>query len=216
MDSTKSQDEPLLQAPAVGQNVIVSPDTLRPQRIQPGQTRTRKWPVLDAGGPPKIDLNAWRFGLEGLIARPMAWNWDEFLTLPRAKVFSDFHRLTRWSRFGNLSEGVSTLALVEKAGGVLPAAKFITIYGYDHGWTTNLPLSDFLAAAALVAVFHDGEPVSTAHGGPARLIVPRLYVWKSAKWIAGVESRETDKSGFCERNGYHMRGDRWKEERFGW
>ena len=213
MDSTKSQDEPL-QAPAVGENVIVSPDTLRPQRISPGQTRTRKWPALNAGGLPKIDLNARR--LEGLIARAIAWNWDEFLTLPRVKVFSDFHCVTRWSRFGNLWEGVSTLALVEKARGVVPAAKLVTIYGYNHGWTANLPLSDFLAADALVAVFHDGEPVSTAHGGPARPIVPRLYAWNSAKWIAGVEFRETDKPGFWERNSYHMRGDRWKEERSGW
>lgn len=214
MDSTKTQEEVVLQAPPEG--AIVSPDTLRPERIPPGQSRTRKWPVLDAGGPPETDLNTWRFALEGMIAHPRAWTWREFLELPRAKVFSDFHCVTRWSRLGNLWEGVSTSALVQLAGGVLPAAKFVTIHGYDYGWTTNLPLADFLAEDALIALFHDGEPISREHGGPARLIVPRLYAWKSAKWIAGVEFRETDKPGFWERNGYHMRGDPWKEERFGW
>jgi DMSO/TMAO reductase YedYZ molybdopterin-dependent catalytic subunit len=131
------------------------------------------------------------------------------------KVFADFHCVTRWSRLGNLWEGVSLRELVDRAGGILPKARFVTIYGYDYGWTTNLPVEDLLVADALVALIHDREPLSTNHGGPARLIVPQLYAWKSAKWLAGLEFTENDRAGFWERNGYHMRGDPWKEERFG-
>lgn len=131
------------------------------------------------------------------------------------KVFADFHCVTRWSRLGNVWEGVTTRELLARANGVKPNARFVTVYGYDYGWTTNLPLSDFLAEDSLVALTHDGEPISGEHGGPARLIVPQLYAWKSAKWVAGVDLRENDQAGFWERNGYHMRGDPWQEERFG-
>jgi DMSO/TMAO reductase YedYZ molybdopterin-dependent catalytic subunit len=103
-----------------------------------------------------------------------------------------------------------------RAGGLLPNARFALVRGYDFGWTTNLPVEDFLAEDALLAVTHDGKPLDLEHGGPARLIVPRLYAWKSAKWVAGVEFVERDQPGFWERNGYHMHGDPWKEERFGW
>jgi DMSO/TMAO reductase YedYZ molybdopterin-dependent catalytic subunit len=197
-------------------DVIVSPDALRPNRIPPGQSVTEKWPVLDAGGPPVIDLNRWRLRIGGLVAQPREWTWEEFLELPRVKVYADFHCVTRWSRLGNLWEGVSTRELLERAGGALPQARFVMAYGYDFGWTTNLPLEDFLAEDALVAIFHDGEPLSLEHGAPARLVVPRLYAWKSAKWLAGIELMEHDRPGFWERNGYHMHGDPWKEERFGW
>jgi DMSO/TMAO reductase YedYZ molybdopterin-dependent catalytic subunit len=132
------------------------------------------------------------------------------------KVFADFHCVTRWSRLGNLWEGVSTRELVERAGRAQPQAQYVTVYGRDRGWTTNLPLQDFLADDALVAFLHDGEAISPEHGGPARLIVPRLYAWKSAKWVAGVELTEKDRPGFWEANGYHMRGDPWTEERYGW
>lgn len=132
------------------------------------------------------------------------------------KVFADFHCVTRWSRLGNLWEGVSVRELVDRAGGLLPNAQFVVVYAYDYGWTTNLPAGHFLAEDALVALTHDGEPVTAEHGGPARLIVPQLYAWKSAKWLAGIEFRADDKAGFWERSGYHMRGDPWKEERFGY
>jgi DMSO/TMAO reductase YedYZ molybdopterin-dependent catalytic subunit len=124
--------------------------------------------------------------------------------------------VTRWSRLGNLWEGVSTRHLIEVAGGSLPNAKFVLASGYDHGWTTNLPLDDFLAEDALIAVLHDREPISPEHGGPVRLIVPRLYAWKSAKWLASIELLPEDRPGFWERNGYHMHGDPWNEERYGW
>ena len=151
-----------------------------------------------------------------MVAKPVEWNWEEFQKLPRVKVFSDFHCVTRWSRLGNVWEGVSTRELVERAGGLLPEANFVVAHGYDFGWTTNLPASEFLAGDALIALTHDGEPISVEHGGPARVIVPRLYAWKSAKWISGIEFIREDRPGFWERNGYHRNGDPWKEERFGW
>ncbi len=216
MDSSKTQGNDLLTPEDAGAGVIVSSDTRRANRIPSGQSRTLKWPVLDASGAPQIDMATWRFSLEGLVAKPVSWTWDEFCKQPRVRVFSDFHCVTRWSRLGNLWEGVSTRALVEAAGGLLPNARFILAHGYDFGWTTNLPVGNFLAEDALVAVLHDGEPLTAEHGGPARLIVPRLYAWKSAKWVAGLEFLEKDKAGFWERNGYHRHGDPWKEERFGY
>jgi DMSO/TMAO reductase YedYZ molybdopterin-dependent catalytic subunit len=215
-------DDPETQPPQVpvpsglGDDVIVSPDTRREGRLPPGQSRTRKWPVLDAGGPPHIELARWRFRLSGLVGQALEWDWDEFQKLPRTKVFSDFHCVTRWSRLGNLWEGVSTRELLGRAGGPLPNARYALVRGYDQGWTTNLPLDALLAEDALVALSHDGQPLTVEHGGPARLIVPRLYAWKSAKWLASIELIEQDEPGFWEKNGYHMRGDPWLEERFGW
>ena len=215
MDSFKTQNEQIPSVDGLGPDIVVSPDTRRPDRIPPGQTRTRKWPVLDASGPPAIDRANWRFRVAGLVGKEVVWDWETFSKLPRVKVFADFHCVTRWSRLGNLWEGVSTRHLLELARGADPKAQFVMAYGYDRGWTTNLPLADFLAEDALVAIFHDGEAISTEHGGPARLIVPRLYAWKSAKWVAGVELTEQDRPGFWEANGYHMRGDPWQEERYG-
>jgi DMSO/TMAO reductase YedYZ molybdopterin-dependent catalytic subunit len=196
--------------------VIVSSDTHRAQRVPPGQSRTLKWPVLDASGPPKMDAAKWTLEIDGLVHQKVSFSRDEFLALPRVKVFSDFHCVTRWSRLGNLWEGVSTRALLELAGGAKPEAKFVVAHGYDHGWTTNLPLEEFLSEDALVAIKHDGEELTLEHGGPARLIVPKLYAWKSAKWLGAIELVEQDRAGFWERNGYHMNGDPWREERFGW
>lgn len=198
-----------------GEGVIISPDTRRDNRIPPGQSRTRKWPVLDAAGPPKIDMAQWRLELGGLTAKPLSLTWEEFNALPRTRVFADFHCVTRWSRLGNLWEGVSTRHLAELAGPIDPKAKFVLAYGYDFGWTTNLPLEHFLAEDAMVATHHDGEPLTVEHGGPARLIIPSLYAWKSAKWLGAIEFIEHDKAGFWERNGYHMLGDPWQEQRFG-
>jgi DMSO/TMAO reductase YedYZ molybdopterin-dependent catalytic subunit len=197
-------------------DVIVSPDTRRANRIPPGQSRTKKWPVLDAAGPPRIDPVKWRLRVGGLVAVPREWSWDEFQQLPRVRVFSDFHCVTRWSRLGNLWEGVSVRELLSRCGGPLPTARFVLAYGYDFGWTTNMPLDEFLVDDALVAITHDAEPITAEHGGPARLIVPRLYAWKSAKWLSAIELIDQDRAGFWERNGYHMHGDPWKEERFGW
>ena len=216
MDRSKNQGEQIPSPSGLPPDVVISPDTRRMERVPPGQSRTRKWPILDASGPPRIDLAAWRFRMGGLVRNDVEWTWDEFVKLPRVKVFSDFHCVTRWSRLGNLWEGVSTRELIGRAGGALPEARFVMVSGYDRGWTTNLPLEHFLAEDSLVALFHDGEPITEEHGGPARLIVPRLYAWKSAKWVAGVELTGEDRPGFWEANGYHMRGDPWTEERYGW
>ena len=150
----------------------------------------------------------------GLVNQPRTWTWEEFQALPRVKVFADFHCVTRWSRLGNVWDGVATRELIRQCGGAKPEATHVLAYGYDHGWTTNLPLSDFLQEDALVALTHDGEPIEPDHGGPARLIVPQLYAWKSAKWLAAIELLPADKAGFWEQNGYHMRGDPWQEERY--
>ena len=216
MDSSKTQGDEVPSPAGLPPDVLVSPDTERAQRVPPGQSRTKKWPILDASGAPEIALEQWRFRISGLVANPQEWDWNQFVNFPRTKVFADFHCVTRWSRLGNLWEGVSTRELVERAGGALPSARYVLVAGYDEEWTTNLPLADFLAEDALVALYHDGEPISAEHGGPARLIVPRLYAWKSAKWVAGVELLEKDRAGFWEANGYHMRGDPWTQERYGW
>ena len=215
MDSSKLQSKDIPSPESLGEDVIISPDTRRENRIPPRQSRTLKWPVLDASGAPAIDLAKWRFSIEGLVLQPISWNWEEFQALPRVKIFADFHCVTRWSRLGNLWEGVSVRELVTRAGGLRPSAGFVTVFGYDYGWTTNLPSEYFLAEDALVALTHDGQPLTPEHGGPARLIVPQLYAWKSAKWVAGIEFREADKAGFWEENGYHMRGNPWREERYG-
>lgn len=214
MDRSKNQGDEIPSPAHTTPDVIVSPDTRRAERIPPGQSRTKKWPVLDASGAPAVNLTTWRFQIGGMVEQPVEWDWTEFQLLPRAKVFSDFHCVTRWSRLGNLWEGVTTRQLVRLAGGARPEAHFVTVRGLDHGWTTNLPLEDFMAEDALVAFLHDGEPISPDHGGPARLIVPRLYAWKSAKWITGVELTEKDRPGFWEANGYHMRGDPWQQQRY--
>jgi DMSO/TMAO reductase YedYZ molybdopterin-dependent catalytic subunit len=215
MDQSKTQGEEIPTGERLAADVVISPDTRRANRVPPGQSRTRKWPVLDASGPPLIDLARWRFAIGGLVGKEVSWNWEEFSKLPRVRVFADFHCVTRWSRLGNLWEGISTHELLRQAGGPKSLARYVLVGGHDRGWTTNLPLEDFLADDALVAILHDGEALSPEHGGPARLIIPRLYAWKSAKWVARVELLQEDRPGFWEANGYHMRGDPWTEERYG-
>lgn len=197
-------------------DVIISPDTRRPNRIPPGQSQTVKWPVLDAFGPPTLDPAAWTLSLHGLVNDELTLSPDQFAALPRTKVHADFHCVTRWSRLDNLWEGVSTRHLVELAGGVKPECTHVLAHGFDGSWTTNLPLAEFLSEDALVALTHDGLPLTLEHGAPARLIVPQLYAWKSAKWLRALEFLAADRAGFWERNGYHRHGDPWQEERFGW
>lgn len=192
---------------------IISPDTRRPVRIPPGQSRTRKWPVLDAFGTPTIDPVNWSLRIFGLVDREMTLSLEEFRALPRVRVFADFHCVTRWSRLGNLWEGVSTKELLARAGAKTVAA-FVICHAYDNSWTTNLPLEHFLAEDALLADTHDGRPIKPEHGGPVRGMMPRLYAWKSAKWINGIELVAKDQPGFWEERGYHLRGDPWNEERY--
>lgn len=207
-DPFRQEGEPRKADEFEGPGVIVSPDTRRANRIPPGQTRTRKWPVLDAHGTPRVDLETWQFETGGLVEHPLKWSLDEFLQLPAVKVYADFHCVTRWSRLDNLWSGVSTRTIAELVG-VREEAKFVVAEGYDYGWTTNLPIEYFLAEDSLFAWSNDGQPIPPEHGGPVRLIVPRLYAWKSAKWVKGVRFLSEDRAGFWEEGGYHMRGNPW-------
>ena len=206
-DSSKYQSGEAPLPSLHGAGVIISSDTLRDNRIPPGQSRTRKWPVLDATGTPAVP-EPWKLEVFGLVDQPLTYTLDEFRQLPRVKVFADFHCVTRWSRLGNLWEGVSTRYLFDAAK-VRPEAKYVLLHAYDNGWTTNLPLEDFLAPDALITDLHDGESLSADHGGPVRAMVPLLYAWKSAKWLKAIEFSEEDKLGFWERGGYHSHGDPW-------
>jgi DMSO/TMAO reductase YedYZ molybdopterin-dependent catalytic subunit len=195
------------------EDVIISPDTQRANRLPPNQVRTLKWPVLDAGGPPQIDLTKWEFEVFGLVKKPMKFTWPEFQSLPRVKVKADFHCVTRWSRLDNLWEGVATREILNRVE-VGDAVRYLLVHAFDEGWTTNMPFDHFAAEDALFADTHDGQPLPLEHGGPLRLIVPRLYAWKSAKWVRGVEFLASDQAGYWEEGGYHMKGDPWEEERF--
>lgn len=207
-DADYQKGEPRRAEEIAEADVIISPDTRRENRMPPGQSRTRKWPILDAHGTPDIDLANWKFEIEGLVERPQAWSLDEFLALPATKVYADFHCVTRWSRLDNVWSGVATRELA-KLVGIKPEAKFVLALAHDYGWTTNVPIEYFLAEDALVAWSHDGEPIPPEHGGPARLIIPQLYAWKSAKWIKGLSFLAEDRAGFWEEGGYHMRGIPW-------
>ncbi|MCA9054283.1 MAG: sulfite oxidase-like oxidoreductase [Planctomycetaceae bacterium] len=209
----QSGDPPI--ASDVPPDVIISSDTRRAERIPPGQSRTRKWPVLHATTVPPVTTDSWFLEVAGLVRNPLRFTWREFQDLPRVKVFSDFHCVTRWSRLGNLWEGVSLREVLNRAE-VDPAAQFVIAGGFDSGWTTNLPLADALSEDALLADTHDGEPIDADHGGPVRLVVPLLYAWKSAKWVCRIELTAEDQPGYWERAGYHKHGDPWTEERFDW
>jgi DMSO/TMAO reductase YedYZ molybdopterin-dependent catalytic subunit len=213
-DSKYQEGEPPTPDQAVP-GAIISADTRRENRIPPGQKRTRKWPVLHYGRVPIVAESEWRLDIRGLVESPLSFNWEEFRALPRVKVFADFHCVTRWSRLGNVWEGVAVGMILEMAG-VKPEAKFIVATGYDDDWTTNLPLADFRADDALFADTHDGEPLVPDHGGPVRLIVPLLYAWKSAKWVRAIDLVAKDQPGLWEKLGYHNHGDPWREERYGW
>ncbi|HET6882202.1 MAG TPA: molybdopterin-dependent oxidoreductase, partial [Pirellulales bacterium] len=161
----------------------------------------------------RFDRDKWSLRIFGLVERELVFDLAEFQKLPRVKVFADFHCVTRWSRLGNVWEGVSSRELLARAG-VKPSANFVVCHAYDNGWTTNLPLRYFLADDALLADTHDGEPITVEHGGPVRGMVPQLYAWKSAKWINAIELVAADRPGYWEELGYHLRGDPWTEERF--
>ena len=199
---------------AIPANVIISSDTRRENRIPPNQSRTRKWPVLQYDRIPVVAQEDWSLTVGGLVETPLTFNWEQFRALPRVTVFSDFHCVTQWSRLGNLWEGVATQEIIGRAG-VKPEAKFVIAGGYDDGWTTNMPFEHFAEEDALLCDTHDGMELDADHGGPVRLIIPKLYAWKSAKWLTKIEFVAEDQPGLWERLGYHNVGDPWAEERFG-
>jgi len=182
-------------------------------RVPPGQVVTAKWPVLHYGDVPRVDTKTWTFEVSGLVERPYVLTYDELLALPRKTVRCDIHCVTRWSRLDNSFEGVPVQLLLARAG-VKPEARFALVFA-EQGFTTNLPLADLDRVDNLIALEWNGEPLTPEHGGPARLLVPHLYLWKSAKWVRGIELLAEDMPGFWEQNGYHMRGDPWAEERYG-
>ena len=194
-------------------NIIKSPDTEREDRVPPGQKLTEKWPALHYGSVPDIDISKWEFFITGLVEKEVRLSYQEFLALPQVKVFSDIHCVTGWTKLDNLWEGVSADE-IKKLTRILPEARFVMVHAAG-GFTTNLTLDDFFQPDVLFAVKHDGKPLTPEHGYPLRLVVPRLYFWKSAKWVIGVEFMAEDKRGFWEENGYHNHGDPWLEERYG-
>jgi DMSO/TMAO reductase YedYZ molybdopterin-dependent catalytic subunit len=186
-------------------------DAARP-RLPPGQVETAKWPVLTYGAIPRIDPAQWRFRCQGRVDREVSWSWEEFLALPRIEVVSDIHCVTRWSRFDNRWEGVAVREIFRRAG-IGTGAVAVMVHSYG-GYTTNVALEDLLDDDVLLALRHDGKDLEPEHGGPCRLVVPKLYFWKSAKWVRAFELLDVNPPGFWEENGYHMHADPWREERF--
>jgi len=184
----------------------------REGRLPPGQALTLEWPVLHHGSVPRFDSETWDFRTFGLVEKPLRLTWEEFLNLPRVEVTADFHCVTRWSRFDNRWEGVPFRALCDLTK-PRREATHVLVHA-EEGFTANVPLPDLFADDVLFAFQHDGEPLPAEHGGPLRLVVPKLYAWKSAKWVRGLEFLPHDRAGFWEQNGYHMYGDPWKEQRF--
>lgn len=181
-------------------------------RLPPGQSLTLKWPVLHEGSVPRVDLSTWDFRIDGLVQKPVRLTWEEFNKLPKTEIRCDIHCVTRWSRFDNRFEGV-LFTEVMKLVKPKPEARLAMVRG-ENDYTTNLSLSDLMMPTTIFAMKHDGEPLAPEHGYPLRLVVPQLYFWKSVKWVRGVTLMARDEPGFWEQNGYHMRGDPWKEQRF--
>ena len=181
-------------------------------RLPPGQSLTLKWPVLHYGSVPRFDPERWDFRVYGAVDAPVRWTWSEFNALPKVKRHSDFHCVTRWSRFDNDWEGVAFWEVLERVK-LKAGARYVLVHA-EQGFTANVPLADLDREEVLLATHHDGQPLSPEHGYPLRLIVPHLYAWKSVKWVRGIEFLDQDAPGFWEQNGYHMYGDPWREQRF--
>jgi DMSO/TMAO reductase YedYZ molybdopterin-dependent catalytic subunit len=182
-------------------------------RLPPGQREVRNWPVLDLGIQPNVTAESWRLDVDGLVENRISWSFDDFRAEARARITSDIHCVTAWSRFDNRWEGVSARRLLEIVR-PKPEAKFVIQHSYD-GYTTNVSLDDFSGEDVLLASRWEGEPVAREHGGPVRLVLPKLYFWKSAKWLTRLQFLAGDKPGFWEVRGYHNHADPWKEERYG-
>ena len=181
-----------------------------PSRVPPGQYVTRDFPVLSAGPTPHTPLADWSFTIEGEVEKPASWSWEEFLALPSEAIGTDIHCVTKWSKLDTVWTGVSLTVLL---AGVRSDAGYLTAFS-DGGYTTNLALDDVTNGRAWIAYEFGGEPLEPEHGGPARLLVPHLYFWKSAKWVRGLRLMLDDQPGFWETYGYHNHGDPWLEQRY--
>jgi DMSO/TMAO reductase YedYZ molybdopterin-dependent catalytic subunit len=185
---------------------------INPERLPPGQSPTVKWPVLSLGQTPRIATADWQLSVDGEVAHPYVLDWAQLHAAPQTDWSGDIHCVTRWSKFAMQWRGVNVGDLIQRAEPVAEATHLMAhCYG---GYTTNLPLSDVTEHPALIAHTVGGGPLEADHGGPARLLVPHLYLWKSAKWISRLEVLTQDRLGFWEVNGYHHRGDPWREERY--
>lgn len=182
-------------------------------RLPPGQRLVRDWPVLDLGLQPAVAPERWTLTVDGLVENPLNWTWNDFLDQPQAEYVSDIHCVTAWSRYDNRWTGVSAAHVLATAR-PKPEASHVVFHAYD-GYTTNVALDVFAAPDVLLAHSWEGSPLSRAHGGPVRVVIPQFYFWKSAKWLMRIEFAAADRPGFWETRGYHNVGDPWKEERYG-
>lgn len=183
------------------------------KKLPPGQSLTQKWPVLHVGSIPHFNPATWDFNIWGLVKQPRRFTWDEFSALPTVQQISDMHCVTRWSKFDSTFEGIP-IAEIMKHVELLPEAGYVMVHA-DPGYTTNLPVEELLADDVMFVLKYEGRLLEPEHGYPVRLLVPKLYLWKSAKWVRGLEFMAEDQAGFWEQYGYHNHGDPWQEERFG-
>jgi DMSO/TMAO reductase YedYZ molybdopterin-dependent catalytic subunit len=185
-------------------------DDVDASRIPPGQYYEHDFPVLSAGPTPRTRLDDWTFSIQGAVSQARAWTWAEFAALPAEDVTVDIHCVTRWSKLDTRWKGVAVDTLLD---GVATDGAWVTAF-CDGGYTTNVGLDDLIGGRGWIAYEYDGAPLAAEHGGPARLLVPHLYFWKSAKWVRGLALTHEDEPGFWERYGYHNHGDPWKEQRY--
>lgn len=183
------------------------------KKLPPGQSLTIKWPVLHYGSIPHFDPATWDFKIWGQVKEPRRFTWAEFSALPTVEQVSDMHCVTRWSKLDSHFEGIP-IAEVMKHVELLPEAQYALVHA-DPNYTTNLPVEELLADDVMFVLKYEGQPLTPEHGYPVRLLVPKLYLWKSAKWVRGLEFLTVDQSGFWEQYGYHNHGDPWQEERYG-
>ncbi|MFB9949507.1 sulfite oxidase-like oxidoreductase [Rhizobium puerariae] len=197
-----------------GQGKFLTGRIARPEtdRLPPGQHLVKNWPVLDLGQQPRVPTSQWRLDVRGLVNIPTTFDWAAFQALPQTEMRSDIHCVTTWSRYDNHWKGVSTRDFLD-AVDPKDEAVAVMLTSYD-GYTTNLLLSDFASPDAIIVTQWEGQPLTEEHGGPVRLVVPHLYFWKSAKWLQRIDFVAMNHAGFWEKNGYHMRGDPWAEERY--
>jgi DMSO/TMAO reductase YedYZ molybdopterin-dependent catalytic subunit len=188
-------------------------DPDRAHRLPPGQRLVENWPVLDLGVQPHVPREQWRLTVDGEVEQPLDLDWAGFMALPQMEDVSDIHCVTQWSRYDNRWTGVATTVLLSFARPRL-AATHVILHAAD-GYTTNVRLEHFVEEDCLLAHSHDGQPLTREHGGPVRLVIPRYYFWKSAKWIKRIELSAVDRPGFWEVRGYHNVGDPWTEDRYG-
>ncbi len=188
------------------------PDPEKSKRVPPGQSLTERFPVLHYGPVPNISLDKWDLNINGLVEEPLRFTWEEFMALPQSSLTTDIHCVTRWSKLDTTWTGVKVADLMKNVK-LKPTAKYV-LANAEYGFTANMPLEVFLDDDVMFAHSFDGKPLEKDHGWPLRLLVPKKYFWKSAKWLRGIEFLSNDKLGFWERNGYSNSADPWKEERY--